>query len=307
MSLSIEVLSGLEVGMIRAALPSWVASHVDAGPEVRGPLEAELGALVGGASDDELRSLQAAFVDVGQDYRFYPAHPLARRITRIYMRALTPAATLEEGGVRRFLAEGPTRRMIVCNHLSYTDTQVTDVVLADRGLRELADSLVAVAGPKVYTEAWRRMASVSLNTRKTAQSSAVATEQDALSARELAAVAFETLRDCERLMDEGYVILLYPEGTRSRAGQLQPFLRASHRYLSLPGLQVLPLAQTGTEAMFPVDEPSMFVAPVRLAFGEPFQPAAHPGRTGGLEEAWRRVAGLLPPAYAPPAGQPAVG
>ena len=151
------------------------------------------------------------------------------------------------------------------------------------------------------------MASVSLNTRKTAQSSAVATEQDTLSPRELAMVAFDTLRDCERLMDEGYIVLLYPEGTRSRTRELQPFLRASHRYLNLPDVQVLPLAQTGTERMFPVDCPHMYITPVTLRFGEAFATADHPGRTAAIEETWRRLAALLPPPYAPTAGQGALG
>lgn len=308
MQLSIESLAQVDVSLIRAALPAWSAAHVEAPEAVRGPLREAVGGLLAERSDAEIRALQAYFAEAGTEYRLYPAHPVARAITRVFMATLTGDHDLVGvGHLRRFLEDGPTRRLIVCNHLSYTDTQVTDVVLASEGLADLADRLVAIAGPKVYTEAWRRMAAIALNTRKTAQSSAVATEQDALSPRELAAVAFETIRECERLMDEGMIVLLYPEGTRARNGVLQPFLRAAHRYLSIPGLQVLPLAQTGTEAMYPVDSPIMFPTPVRLAFGEPFAAADYPGKAGALEEAARRVAALLPPAYAPPEGQAWVG
>ena len=160
--------------------------------------------------------------------------------------------------------------MVVCNHLSYTDTQITDSLLCLEGRSPIADRLIAIAGPKVYTDAWRRLAAISLNTRKTAQSSAVATEQEALDARALATVAFETMEDCARLMDDGSIILLYPEGTRSRTGRLQPFLRAAGRYLRIEGLRVLPMAQSGTDRIYPIDDPLMHPATVSLAFGEPF-------------------------------------
>lgn len=304
MELSIDVLARLDVNVVRAALPAWVSHHVQTSPEGAVHLMADVGAVLAAASDEELRGLQAYFATAGDEYRLYAAHPLARDITRRFMHHLNVESTIEgRDHLDRFLSEGPRRRMIVCNHLSYTDTQVTDCVLADQGMAEVANRLVAIAGPKVYTEAWRRMAAIALNTRKTAQSSTVATEQDALGPRELAAIAFETIRDCERLMDEGYIVLLYPEGRRARNGRLQPFLKAAHRYLAIPELQVLPFAQTGTEVMYPVDSSIMHITPARLQFGAAFRPVDHPGRTGAIEEVWRRVAGLLPPHYTPEVGQ----
>lgn len=196
----------------------------------------------------------------------------------------------------------PGRKLVVCNHLSYTDTQVTDSVLALTNRTAFADRLVAIAGPKVYTEPWRRMAAIALNTRKTAQSSVVASEQDALSPRELAVIAIDTLRDCERLMDEGFVVLLYPEGRRSRDGRMQPFLRAAARYLALTGVTVLPIAQTGGETLFPMDAPRMFRGAVRIACAESFAAADFPGKTAALEEAFRRLAAELPEQYQPAPG-----
>ncbi|MFN7147620.1 MAG: lysophospholipid acyltransferase family protein, partial [Myxococcota bacterium] len=239
--------------------------------------------------------------------RLYPAVPFARDMTRLYMRALTPTWRVVGADRLDAWAEGgPARRMIVCNHLSYTDTQLTDSILCLEGRAALADRLVAIAGPKVYTDAWRRLAAISLNTRKTAQSSAVATEQGALGPRELAAIAFETLEDCARLMDEGYVVLLYPEGTRSRTGRMQPFLRAAGRYLQIPGLRVLPMVQTGSEKVFPIDDPLMYPNEVRIAFGDAFLAADHPGKHGALAEAHRRMVAELPPAYRPEDGAPPV-
>jgi len=92
-------------------------------------------------------------------------------------------------------------------------------------------------------------------------------------------------------MDEGWIILLYPEGTRSRDGRLQPFLRAAARYCSLPDLQILPLAQTGTDRVFPRDESGMYAGAVRLRFGAAI--ASDPGKTATLDQCQEAVGGLM--------------
>jgi 1-acyl-sn-glycerol-3-phosphate acyltransferase len=307
MSPSIEDIARLPIPVLRSLLPSWVAGHAELPPDETAALEAALRARTDAASDADLQGLLDTFATAGDEYRLYPAHPFARDMTRLYMATLTPTWDLVgRDALERFLTTGPRRRMVVCNHLSYTDTQITDSLLVLAGLRDFADRLVAIAGPKVYTDAWRRMAAISLNTRKTAQSSAVATEQGALSPRELAAVAFETIADCERRMDEGYIVLLYPEGTRTRTGRLQPFLRAASRYCSVPDLQILPMGQAGCEHIYPIGAQRMEKAHVRMAFGERFVSADFPGKTTALAEAHRRVAELLPEAYRPAGGEPAI-
>lgn len=300
MDLSIRTLATLPAATIRSALPAWVAGHLHVSAAEQATLAATLAGLMASATDDDIHTLQGAFERAGEGWRLHPADPIARRVTRAYMSAVVQPWRLEgERLLHAFLGSASQRRMIVCNHLSYTDTQVSDAVLALAGHPGVADRLVAIAGPKVYTEAWRRMAAIALNTRKTAQSSVVASEQAALTPRELAAIALETLADCQRLMDEGYIVLLYPEGTRSRDGRLQPFLRAAARYLAIPGLEVLPLAQTGGEAIFPVDATLMQRAAVSLRFGAAQTPSSFPGKWGGLEAVHAALADLLPEAHRP--------
>lgn len=308
MNPSIEDLVRAPLELVRAFIPEYVASHVDSGPERLDPMRAELASCVAGLDDETLRHMQASYAAAGDTYQMYHADPAARAITRIFMRwVITEADRVGFDILDRFLTTGPQRRLIVANHLSYTDTQVTDLVLSRHGRAPVADRLVAIAGPKVYTDAWRRMAAIALNTRKTAQSSAVATEQAGIGARELAAIAQDTIADCARLMDEGWIVLLYPEGSRSRTGRMRPFLRAAGRYLQIPHLQVMPMAQTGTDRVFPIDDPMMHPGPVRLAFGEPFLAADFPGKTGALAEAHARIAAVLPEDYTPAEGDGAVG
>jgi 1-acyl-sn-glycerol-3-phosphate acyltransferase len=301
MSLTVQDIAGLPLDTLRAALPDWVVSHAALPSGRAAGLRAELRAVVAGFADDQLEDLRAAFAVAGDEYRFYAAHPVARAITRLFMPAVLPGASA--GGLDRLDAFWalPGRRLIVCNHLSYADTQVTDALLHVFGRSAIADRLVAIAGPKVYTEPWRRMATVALNTRKTAQSIQVATEQDSVGARQLALIALETIADCTRRMDEGWIPLLYPEGTRSRTGALQPFLRAAGRYLAIPELSVLPMAQVGTENVFPIDATTMAPAPVTMRFGDWFPTSGHPGKTGALDEAWSRVAALVAVGPAAPA------
>jgi 1-acyl-sn-glycerol-3-phosphate acyltransferase len=307
MQLTIPMLATLPTGLVRSALPAWVASHLDVPVPEQAALAASLAEIVAGVSDGEITAMQQAFARPGDGWCLHPADPLARRITRAYMSTVAQPWRLEGGEhLTAFLNSDLPRRMVVCNHLSYTDTQLTDAVLALAGHAAFADRLVAVAGPKVYTETWRRMAAIALNTRKTAQSSGVASEQAALTPRELAAIAFDTLADCERLMDEGYVVLLYPEGTRARDGRLQPFLRAAARYLAIPQVQVLPLAQSGGDAVFPHGATVMQRHATTLRFGAPLRPADFSGKLGGLEATHAAVRALLPPAHQPDAAQPAV-
>jgi 1-acyl-sn-glycerol-3-phosphate acyltransferase len=296
MQLESSLISELPPELIRAGLPPWICARLANDAESQARASTALQALMAQTTDAEIQALQQDFKAAGEYYALYTANPLARKVSRIFIGELTKAASLK--GLEQldaFLAS-PHRKMLVCNHLSYTDTQVTDAVLTAAGRLSVADRLVAVAGPKVYTDTWRRMAAISLNTRKTPQSSAVATEL-ALPPREVAKLALEAIEECGKLMDQGYIILLYPEGTRSKTGQLQSFLRASARYTAFPDTAILPLAQTGTEQVFPRDTDMMYVAPVKLTFGTMIPP--HIGKTENLERSWNALAGLLPPDYQP--------
>ncbi len=284
-----EIIANLPPELLALSLPPWMAGQIQGAPDLAAAAEARLRAILEQTDPAEIVAMQQDFARAGEEWRFYPADPLARRLSRAFMPLLLQPEVEGAAHLDAFLSSGPRRRMIVCNHLSYTDTQTTDAVLASLGYAA-ADRLTAIAGPKVYTDPWRRVAAISLNTRKTPQSGAVATELN-LPPREVARIALDAIDDCARLMDEGWIILLYPEGTRSRDGRLQPFLRAAARYCSLPDLQILPLAQTGTDRVFPRDESGMYAGAVRLRFGAAI--ASDPGKTATLDRCQEAVGGLM--------------
>jgi 1-acyl-sn-glycerol-3-phosphate acyltransferase len=192
--------------------------------------------------------------------------------------------------LRGALGEGPC--LLIGNHVSYADTQLTDALLHPSAA-SIADGLVAVAGPKVYETPFRRLATIALNTLKTAQSTGLAQNDASLSPKAVTRIALSTIREVAALTTAGRAVILYAEGTRTRTGRLCSFLRGVTRYFRIEGLRIVPMALAGSDEFFPLGEKAVHPAGVRLAFGEALRPDEW-GEAGALEETWRRVAAMLP-------------
>ncbi len=293
---TIEQVIATPVPQLRVELPGWLAAH--ALPAHADDAAARVRAAMDGHSDSEIATAVAHYAEVAAEYHLYPADPVARDISLAFVRgmALEPSATGIDN-LRTALAAGPC--LLVCNHLSYSDSQFTDLLLSGAGAEDLSRRLVYVAGPKVYQNPARRMAAVGLSTLPTVQSSRLGSAQ--LSAREIARIALGTVAQAGELMQQGSAVMLYAEGSRSRTGRLGSFLRAGARYANA-AQRIVPLALSGTNRSFPVGRPTMEPAPIRLAIA----PAVEVGsdRQAALAEAWHAIAGLLPTDYRPEPDQP---
>jgi len=189
------------------------------------------------------------------------------------------------------MKQGPC--LLLSNHLSYCDTQLKDILLARAGASDVAERIVAVAGPKVYGTVFRRMASSGLSTIQTAQSAAVAHNEAALTPREVGKIAIQTIHRAAELMNSGNPVLIYAEGSRSRDGRLQPFLKAVRKYAKVPNLRVVPIGISGSNRMMPLHQTQMYATHIDLRIGEavvvdPME------RAEAIEETWRRIARMLP-------------
>lgn len=295
MDLDIGAVAGLEPGLGRELIPAWLRDYVEGDPAVCEAFVRAVHRALDETSDEALSRLFHAFASTGADWQLYPADPAARHLSRTAMATLVPRyEVLGLERLREAVSAGPC--LLLSNHLSYVDTQVTDLLLHLCGAADLADQIVAVAGPKVYSTPFRRMAAISLSTLKTAQSTALTHNEASLTPREVGRIALETVHRSAELQAQGHPILIYAEGSRSRTGRLQPFLRAVSRYAGQPGVQVIPVAISGTDVLYPLDAKTMRPADVRLAFGEPILGL---GRLEALEACWRAVAALLPEAHRP--------
>ncbi len=295
-----EEIAALSVDELREQLPDVVAAQLLVADDVRASVATGIRSIFLGATSDELVLLQQEYLELGSEYRAYLAIPLVRRLVRAFTAVLIKEATIDglsllEGA----LAQGPC--LLVGNHLSYADTQLKDAILTRNGAQSVADRLTTVAGPKVYEDSLRRLASFGLNTIKTAQSARLSSNEVVLSKREVARVAVGTIRTARDLMRRGYPVLLYGEGSRSRTGRLGPFLRAVSRYAGLEGIQLVPVAIAGSDEVMPIHENRARPRPVHVAFGAPV-PGGPDRAVAALETAWHSLAALLPERHQPEPG-----
>jgi len=84
--------------------------------------------------------------------------------------------------------------------------------------------------------------------------------------------ALETLRT-------GTPLVIFPEGGRSRNGQVQPFMSGAF-YLAIQAqADIVPMAIVGTFEALPIDTLHVKPRPLRLVIGEPIPTAGHSTRT----------------------------
>ncbi len=98
-------------------------------------------------------------------------------------------------------------------------------------------------------------------------------------ARDIARAALRALEDAQRLMAQGRLVLIYPEGTRSRTGELGPFLKATARRMTLPRLLVVPLAPRGSDGCNTLEDDRLRPAEIHAHFG----PAVAEAQASGLQ------------------------
>ena len=295
--MDVEAFLQLSPEALRERLPVLVAEWVD-DALLRNTISAELADLVASWSDPEVASVVDAVAAVGVERRLYTAHPLLRQAVRIWCGHVLAGSTLE--GVAHLAeaaAEGPTA--VVCNHQSYIDSNAVDTVIFGHAPEELANRFVSAAGPKVYDGLFRRLASASLNTILVPQSSTLGHTAQ-LPGRDLARQSLQAVAQSHAAMKDGYVLLIYPEGARTRTGRMGPFLPAVYRYFKLPGTRIVPASLTGTADTLRLGELGVRPNACALRFGSPIDVEKAGGPREALTRAQSAVSDLLPPELRPP-------
>lgn len=276
----------------RADLPRLFAERVD-DPALSAAVSAELAELLASWTDADAASILDAVADVGAERRVYDAHPVLRQTAREWMQRILAGSTLEGAeNLTDAVAAGPTA--VVCNHRSYIDSNAIDSILCSHGLQGVADHFVSVAGPKVYEGLLRRVVSASLSTLPVPQSATLG-HTARLPGRDLARQSLEAVRQAHAAMSDGCVLLIYPEGARSRTGRMQPFLPAVYRYFKLPGARIVPAALTGTAEVMGVGERGVRPDTCALRFGPLIDAEKAGGPREALAQAQAAVCELLPP------------
>ena len=112
-----------------------------------------------------------------------------------------------------------------------------------------------------------------------------------------------------RALKEGRVFGIFPEGTRSRTGKLQPFKTGTAAIAIRTGALVVPTAVIGTDEAWPVGGGPRPFKPVSVRYGPPLDLSRYrldrKGLAAATEELQAAVASLLPPKYLPEPGETA--
>jgi 1-acyl-sn-glycerol-3-phosphate acyltransferase len=114
----------------------------------------------------------------------------------------------------------------------------------------------------------------------------------------------DAFRAAKRVLDEGHVLCVFPEGTRSPTGALQEAKDGTAILALRTGARIVPVGVAGTIRMWPrgqkLPHPGASIA---LRIGEPFRLEAtgvgaerKAGQHAATLEIMRRIAQLLPPA-----------
>ncbi len=250
--------------LVEAVLNFVTQGHAAEAGEIRASLEQAIDAAGSGA----IESLSQHLASAGADWNYYPRDPLARRIHHL----LAPRVLRHEPEIlgREHLHAAANKPLVIfANHLSYSDANVIEVLLQQVGAGRLADRLTVVAGPKVYSSVRRRFSSLCFGTIKVPQSTARSSDEAVMSPRDVARTARRSIQIAHERLRLGEALLVFPEGSRSRSGRMQPLLSAVARYLDAPNAWVMPVGITGTEGLFPVDEELLKPVRVALRIGKP--------------------------------------
>jgi 1-acyl-sn-glycerol-3-phosphate acyltransferase len=115
----------------------------------------------------------------------------------------------------------------------------------------------------------------------------------------------EAFRLATRILDEGHVLMVFPEGTRSPDGRLQEAKDGLAMLALRTGAQILPVGVAGTHRFWPRGSMFRIGGQLTLRAGDPFTLEEVLGaevlkdrkaaKAAATREIMRRISGLLPP------------
>jgi 1-acyl-sn-glycerol-3-phosphate acyltransferase len=86
---------------------------------------------------------------------------------------------------------------------------------------------------------------------------------------ERGSISRDKLSEAIRRLDSGKLVVIYPEGARSKDGRLRPGMRGIGLIVALTGVPVVPAYISGTDKVMPVGSKWVRFHPVAILFGEP--------------------------------------
>lgn len=205
---------------------------------------------------------------------FRPGRAYFDRIHRAWARSLLWLAgvRVEVEGVESLRRGGP--QVLVCNHQSLFDILALFAGLPV-SLRFVAKK--ELSRIPLFAPAMRRAGHVFIDRSDRSQAVRVMTEAG------------------ERMREEGLSLGLFPEGTRSPEGRLQPFKKGAFVLAIDTQTDLVPVAVEGGAAILPKGRRRLEPRPIRIRCGEPMplEGKRHEHRDEVLREARDAIASML--------------
>lgn len=90
--------------------------------------------------------------------------------------------------------------------------------------------------------------------------------------RKKADSARKSIEQAKKMMSEkGRSVLLFPEGTRSKTGEVQPFKRGAFYLASKAGQPIVPVSLSGTDKILPKGKFRLKKGTIHIHYGEPVE------------------------------------
>ncbi|HEX7243644.1 MAG TPA: lysophospholipid acyltransferase family protein [Longimicrobiaceae bacterium] len=191
------------------------------------------------------------------------------RVTQGWARAIVRAAgvRIETRGLENVR---PEAQVIVSNHVSWFDIFALASVLPVPFHFVAKKELERIP---LFGAAWKAAGHVSID-------------------RSNRQLALESLRRAgEQIRRERSAVIIYPEGTRSRTGRLQPFKKGAFMLAVEAGVPVVPTVMVGSYDVMRPDSWRIRPRPVQIHFAEPIPTDGYGGSSG--EALMERVYGVV--------------
>lgn len=107
--------------------------------------------------------------------------------------------------------------------------------------------------------------------------------------------AIESVRAAITVLQQGFHMLIYPEGTRTSDGHLLPFKKGPFHLAMDSGVPVIPVTILGTYASWPKTRFALRPGTATVIFHSPIDPGTYSDREGLMRDVRDAVASALPP------------
>ncbi|MFN3603795.1 MAG: 1-acyl-sn-glycerol-3-phosphate acyltransferase [Leptonema sp. (in: bacteria)] len=156
---------------------------------------------------------------------------------------------------------------LISNHLSHLDAPAIYLMLYKEGgiAREIADRLVFIAGRLAFTEDFARLGLYMFDTLLVCSKKDMS--QNPSLADVMTRINMRAFRQSQQLQKQGKIIAIFPEGTRSRTGQLMSFVDAVYHYVI--NRIVIPVSIEGSDEILPTSTFLFNAAKGRFVLGKP--------------------------------------